>query len=476
MKAAKLPLPQSVVIPMAMHIGAPAKPVVKVGDHVKTGQLIGEAGGFVSAPIYASISGTVKKIGDMTNSMGRSMQYVEIESDGLDERWEGLHPPKLETMQDFLDAVRASGLVGLGGAGFPTVVKLTVKNLDQIQCVIINCAECEPYVTSDTRAMLDYDFDVIGGCRLLQKFLHVPKIVFGIEENKPECIRHYQALVAQEENMEVCPLPTIYPQGGEKILIYHVMHKVVEEGKLPLDVGAIVLNCTTISSIARYCRTGLPLVKKCVTVDGSAVQACRKTSSCRSGCGCSDVFEATAAASRKSRGKVIYGGTDDGHRGARSRAADPEEHERHSGADEEADATLPEPTACITLRPVRGALSGESDAAAKLRSAFKRKGNVERLAELKVNLCMECGCCAFGCPAQPSARADQQARQGAGRGMEGCEEGRGRGEKGRGRGQEGGGKMSQIVCGLSALSRRRSPRRASCATCSSRWPRRSSRA
>ena len=201
MKAAKLPLPQSVVIPMAMHIGAPAKPVVKVGDHVKTGQLIGEAGGFVSAPIYASISGTVKKIGDMTNSMGRSMQYVEIESDGLDERWEGLHPPKLETMQDFLDAVRASGLVGLGGAGFPTVVKLTVKNLDQIQCVIINCAECEPYVTSDTRAMLDYDFDVIGGCRLLQKFLHVPKIVFGIEENKPECIRHYQALVAQEENM-----------------------------------------------------------------------------------------------------------------------------------------------------------------------------------------------------------------------------------------------------------------------------------
>ena len=239
MKAAKLPLPQSVVIPMAMHIGAPAKPVVKVGDHVKTGQLIGEAGGFVSAPIYASISGTVKKIGDMTNSMGRSMQYVEIESDGLDERWEGLHPPKLETMQDFLDAVRASGLVGLGGAGFPTVVKLTVKNLDQIKCVIINCAECEPYVTSDTRAMLDYDFDVIGGCRLLQKFLHVPKIVFGIEENKPECIRHYQALVEEEENMEVCPLPAIYPQGGEKILIYHVLRKVVEEGKLPLDAGAI---------------------------------------------------------------------------------------------------------------------------------------------------------------------------------------------------------------------------------------------
>ena len=164
MSAVKLPLPDSVVIPMAMHIGAPAKPVVKVGDYVKTGQLIGEPGGFVSAPIYASVSGTVKKIGEMLGSNGRMMQTVEIESDGLDARWEGIAPPKLETMQDFLDAVRASGLVGLGGAGFPTVVKLTVKNLDQIKCVIINGAECEPYITSDTRAMIDYSFDVIAGC------------------------------------------------------------------------------------------------------------------------------------------------------------------------------------------------------------------------------------------------------------------------------------------------------------------------
>ena len=272
MSAVKLPLPDSVVIPMAMHIGAPAKPVVKVGDYVKTGQLIGEPGGFVSAPIYASVSGTVKRIGEMLGSNGRMMQTVEIESDGLDARWEGIAPPKLETMQDFLDAVRASGLVGLGGAGFPTVVKLTVKNLDQIKCVIINGAECEPYITSDTRAMIDYSFDVIAGCRLLQKFLKVPRIVFGIEDNKPECIARYRELVKNEQNMEVMPLKAMYPQGGEKVLIYHVTGEKVPEGKLPLDVGAVVLNCTTISSIARYCRTGLPLVKKCVTVDGSAVK------------------------------------------------------------------------------------------------------------------------------------------------------------------------------------------------------------
>ena len=222
MSAVKLPLPDSVVIPMAMHIGAPAKPVVKVGDYVKTGQLIGEPGGFVSAPIYASVSGTVKRIGEMLGSNGRMMQTVEIESDGLDARWEGIAPPKLETMQDFLDAVRASGLVGLGGAGFPTVVKLTVKNLDQIKCVIINGAECEPYITSDTRAMIDYSFDVIAGCRLLQKFLKVPRIVFGIEDNKPECIARYRELVKNEQNMEVMPLKAMYPQGGEKVLIYHV--------------------------------------------------------------------------------------------------------------------------------------------------------------------------------------------------------------------------------------------------------------
>lgn len=133
-------------------------------------------------------------------------------------------------MQDFLDAVRASGLVGLGGAGFPTVVKLTVKNLDQIKCVIINGAECEPYITSDTRAMIDYSFDVIAGCRLLQKFLKVPRIVFGIEDNKPECIARYRELVKNEQTWKSCRLKAMYPQGGEKVLIYHVTGEKVPEG------------------------------------------------------------------------------------------------------------------------------------------------------------------------------------------------------------------------------------------------------
>ena len=145
--ALRLPIPETVEIPMSMHIGAPAIPVVKPGDKVKVGQLIGKAGGFVSAPIYASVSGTVKKINQAVASSGRLMQTVVIESDGEQTLLEELHPPKLDTMQDFLDAVRESGLVGLGGAGFPTVVKLTVKNLEQVKAVIINGAECEPYIT-----------------------------------------------------------------------------------------------------------------------------------------------------------------------------------------------------------------------------------------------------------------------------------------------------------------------------------------
>ena len=159
--ALRLPIPETVEIPMSMHIGAPAIPVVKPGESVRVGQLIGKAGGFVSAPVYASVSGTVKKIGQQVGSGGRLMQTVVIAADGKQEPDPDLKPPKLDTMQDFLDAVRESGMVGLGGAGFPTVVKLTVKNLEQVKAVIINGAECEPYITSDTRTMLDRSEELV---------------------------------------------------------------------------------------------------------------------------------------------------------------------------------------------------------------------------------------------------------------------------------------------------------------------------
>ena len=404
--ALRLPIPETVEIPMSMHIGAPAIPVVKPGDSVRVGQLIGKAGGFVSAPVYASVSGTVKKIGQQVGSGGRLMQTVVIAADGKQEPDPELQPPKLETMQDFLDAVRASGMVGLGGAGFPTVVKLTVKNLEQVQAVIINGAECEPYITSDTRTMLDRSDELMEGARLVQHFLQVRRVIFAIEDNKPRCIQLYRKLTKDEDGMEVCALKSLYPQGGEKVLIYNTIGQIVPEGKLPLDVGAIVLNCTTLANIARYCNTGMPLVEKCITVDGSAV-AKPKNVIVPIGMKLADVFEQSGGFCQEPK-KVLYGGPMMG-------IAVPDleqpvlKNTNAVLAMSEADAVLPEPTACIRCGrcirhcPLRLMPS-------HIVAAYEA-GDMERLAELKVNLCMECGCCSFGCPAhRPLVQTNKLAK------------------------------------------------------------------
>lgn len=405
-RAVWLPVPSEVEIPMSMHIGAPAKPVVKPGDKVCVGQLIGEAGGFVSAPIYASVSGTVKRLGEMLTSNGRKTQTIVIESDGLQTRWEGLQPPKVECFQDFMDAIRASGLVGLGGAGFPTTVKLSVKDLDSIKAVIINGAECEPFITSDSRNMLDDHKYMIEGARLIQKYLHPPKVIFAIEDNKPQCIEKFRESVKNEENMEVQVLKSMYPQGGEKVLIYHTIGEIVPEGKLPIDVGAVVLNCTTLGSIARYCLTGMPLVRKCVTVDGSAVKNPQNVI-VPIGMRMRDVFEACGGF-KSEPCKVLYGGPMMG-------IAVPDldqpilKNTNAILAFNEKDARLPDPSACIkcgrcistcplSLMPV------------EIETAFRLERD-DLLDKLKVNLCMECGCCSYGCPAhRPLVQTNKLAK------------------------------------------------------------------
>ena len=376
--ALRLPIPETVEIPMSMHIGAPAIPVVKPGDGVKVGQLIGKAGGFVSAPVYASVSGTVKKIGQQVGSGGRLMQTVVIAA----------------------EADHAAG------AGFPTVVKLTVKNLEQVQAVIINGAECEPYITSDTRTMLDRSDELMEGARLVQHFLQVRRVIFAIEDNKPRCIQLYRKLTKDEDGMEVCALKSLYPQGGEKVLIYNTIGQIVPEGKLPLDVGAIVLNCTTLANIARYCNTGMPLVEKCITVDGSAV-AKPKNVIVPIGMKLADVFEQSGGFCQEPK-KVLYGGPMMG-------IAVPDleqpvlKNTNAVLAMSEADAVLPEPTACIRCGrcirhcPLRLMPS-------HIVAAYEA-GDMERLAELKVNLCMECGCCSFGCPAhRPLVQTNKLAK------------------------------------------------------------------
>ena len=393
--ALRLPIPETVEIPMSMHIGAPAIPVVKPGENVRVGQLIGKAGGFVSAPVYASVSGTVKKIGQQVGSGGRLMQTVVIDADGKQEPDPDLKPPKLDTMQDFLDAVRESGMVGLGGAGFPTVVKLTVKNLEQVKAVIINGAECEPYITSDTRTMLDRSEELMEGARLVQHFLQVRRVIFAIEDNKPRCIQLYRKLTKDEDGMEVCALKSLYPQGGEKVLIYNTIGEIVPEGKLPLDVGAIVLNCTTLANIARYCRTGMPLVEKCITVDGSAV-AKPKNVLVPIGMKLADVFEQAGGFCTEPK-KVLYGGP-------MMCIAVPDleqpvlKNTNAVLAMSEADAVLPEPSACIRCgRCIEACPMGlepvviAQDFANKDFSALKARC---------VDLCVACGSCTYACPAK----------------------------------------------------------------------------
>ena len=318
-----------------------------------------------------------------------------------------MQPPEVNDLPGFLAAVRESGVVGLGGAGFPTAVKLTVKDLSQIEAVIINGAECEPYITSDTRTMLDDADLIMEGVALLQKYLEVKRVVFGIESNKPECVKKFQELTKDREGVEVMALPPLYPQGGEKVLIYNVTGRMVPEGKLPLDVGAIVINCTTLAAIARYIKTGMPLIEKCVTVDGSAVKE-PKNVIAPIGTPMKDVFEFCGGFKTEPK-KVLYGGPMMG-----ISVPDLEQPILKSTnailAFDAKDAAPPKETACIKC--------GRCIAAcplnlmpADIETAFQLKDGA-MLEKLRVNICMECGCCSFACPAKrPLVQTNKLAKQ-----------------------------------------------------------------
>ena len=391
----RMPAPAQLTIPMSMHIGAPAKPIVKAGDNVKVGQLIAEAGGFVSSPVYSGVSGTVKKLDSVLMANGTYVSAVIIESDGKQETAETVSPPHVNNLQEFLDAVRMSGVVGLGGAGFPTAVKFAVKDLSAIEAVIINGAECEPYITSDTRTMLDDSDLVWEGVLLLKKYLEAKRIVFGIEHNKPDCIELYKKLASDITGVEVKSLPPMYPQGGEKMLIYNVTGRMVPEGKLPIDVGAIVINCTTLAAIARYIKTGMPLVEKCITVDGSAVRE-PKNVLAPIGTSLKDVFEFCGGFKCEPK-KVLCGGPMMGI--AVPYLEVPILKSTNAVlAFGEKEAVSPKETSCIKCGKCIGACPLDL-MPTDIETAFKLDDG-QKLEKLKVNLCMECGCCSYVCPAK----------------------------------------------------------------------------
>ncbi len=272
MPLVRFPEPESVIIPMSMHLGAPATPCVAVGDHVDVGQKIGEAAGFISAPVHSSVSGTVLAIVDCPHATRGKCLSVVIQSDGKNTLHESVKPGKpLEelTADEIIEIVKEAGIVGMGGAGFPTYVKL--KPGKPIEAVLVNACECEPMLTADHRVLLEYADDIIFGLKAVMKTLDTKRGVIVIEDNKPDAIALLTEKTAREAGMEVCVAKTKYPQGGEKMLIKRVLGRSVPSGKLPADVGAVVSNVSTVKAISDAIRTGMPLIERVTTVTGKYI-------------------------------------------------------------------------------------------------------------------------------------------------------------------------------------------------------------
>lgn len=261
------------VYPLSQHIGAPANTIVSIGDRVLAGQKIAESGGFVSAPVYASVSGTVKAIEPRRVVTGDMVMSIVLENDGLYEDV-GFYPPapldKL-SREEVIEIIREAGIVGMGGAGFPTHVKLSPKEPSEIEYVIANCAECEPYLTSDYRRMLEEPEKLIGGLKIILKLFENAQGILAVEDNKPDCISLLRQLTKDETNISVKALKTKYPQGGERQLIYATTGRKINSTMLPADVGCIVNNVDTIVAVYRAVMEGRPLIERIVTVTGDAV-------------------------------------------------------------------------------------------------------------------------------------------------------------------------------------------------------------
>ena len=400
--------PQTVTIPMSMHIGAPATPTVKVGDLVKVGTKIADGVGAVSSPIHASVSGKVIKLIEIMLSNGNKCPAVVIESDGTMTPDEAITPPTVDSRDSLIEAIRNSGTVGLGGAGFPSHVKFSA-DAERIEHLIINCAECEPYITSDAYTMTERTGDMAYALEALKKHLGIKSIIIGIESNKKKAIASMKKLrdeVSSDCNVQVKILPSIYPQGGEKVLIYHTTGKVVPMGKLPIDVGCIVINCTTLACIGSFLKTGMPLVKKCVTVDGGAVKTPQIVIA-PIGASLSDVFE-FCGGFVCDPAKVLYGGPMMGIT-LPDLNAPILKNTNAILALTDKEARLPKTTACIRC----GACTNTCPfglAPAAIARAYD-KGDTEKLEELCVNNCMECGCCSFVCPAnRPLVQTNKLAK------------------------------------------------------------------
>ena len=392
-----MPIPDIVKISMSQHIGAPCKPQVKKGDEVKVGQVIGDTDAFVSAPIHASVSGTVKGIETQRNAMGGSDTLVVIEADKKQELAEGIKAPEITDMESFVAATRASGLVGLGGASFPTHIKFNPKNKDEVKTFIVNGAECEPFITSDHRTMLEDAQNVIDGALEIMKWLETAMGYIGIEQNKPDAIAQFDRMIAEQgiTNLKTFKLLDKYPKGAERVLIYEITGQHCPAGVLPADLGVIVSNVTSVAFFGQYLKDGIPLIKKRMTIDGDAVKE-PKNIIAPIGTQIHDIME-FCGGYKEEPTKILMGGPMMG-RAIFSDAMPIVKNNNAILAFSKKQAFIPEETACINCGRCHQACPFNL-LPTGLAEAYER-GDAQRLSDLQVMQCMECGSCSFVCPAR----------------------------------------------------------------------------
>lgn len=387
----------TLVYPLSQHIGAMAKPLVKAGDRVLVGQKIAEKGGFISANIHSSVSGTVKAIEKRLVATGGMVDSIIVENDGMYEEAAPIfsgNPDEL-SKDEIIKIIEEAGIVGMGGAGFPTNVKLSPKNADIIDSIIVNGAECEPYLTSDYRRMVEQTDKLVKGLKIVLKIFPDAKGYFGIEDNKPEAIEALLKATENEDRIEVVPLKTKYPQGGERSMIYAVTGRKINSKMLPADVGCIVHNVDTIYAIYNAVYNGKPLIERIVTITGDAVRT-PKNFQVRIGTSFRELIDAAGGFTTEPE-KIISGGPMMGFsffnidvlvvKGSSSLLAFIKDDVSHE-----------EPSACIRcgrcaaacpehLLPMKlAALAGQNEP-----EEFKKLGGME---------CVECGCCSYVCPAK----------------------------------------------------------------------------
>ena len=390
-------LPKRVVIPLSQHIGAPCKPTVVIGQEVRKGEKIGETGGFVSAPVHASLSGKVTAIGSFPHSLGMDVPSVVIESDGKDEWVAGLKETpdyNLLSPEELKKMVLDAGIVGMGGATFPTHVKLSPPKEKPIDVVILNGAECEPYLTSDHRLMLDKPKEIVEGLRILMRILNVKKGSIGIEANKPDAIEALQKAVAGSSDVAVWPVKVKYPQGAEKMLIKAIANRTVPAGGLPMDCGVVVQNVGTAAAIYDAVRFGRPLIERYVTVTGRGVRE-PKNVLARIGTTFSQLIE-EAGGLTEDAAKVIAGGP---MMGMSQYNLDVPVIKGTSGILVLPKAEVSTKSYGPCIRCARCIDACPMMLQPSLIGLFVEKGHYEDAKDYNVMDCFECGSCTFVCPA-----------------------------------------------------------------------------